>query len=1021
MTLLQSYPVEEDVGPPPSNPVELPEEAVEAQLAQGDFGGIGAATTISSGGLTINLLFDTAAMNAPASFRAGIQQAATILSSAISDHITVNIKIDYSGTGGHAAAGPDGGQWMAYSSIRSNLINNATPGDTTFTALPTGSSIQGQSYVAVWNSQLKLWGGLGANDTTTDDGSATFATDINPSLLVGVALHELTHAFGRVPYGPQPDIFDFYRFSSPGTRLMTGGATASTAYFSLDGGYTKLGDYGQSSDPSDFLNNGVQGGNDPFNEFYTYSTLQTLTTADLRQLDALGFHVTGATPTTIESAGATSLVQYGTSYYLYPVGGSSGPQLAMGGTPVIASQMGGWRPIGAERAGSGYQVVWQIPGTDQYTMWNADSNGNYISDPIGVVSGTSATLELLEAGLHQDFNGDGVIGINGTVIEAAGSTSLVQLGANYVVVPSGGSGAQLAMGGTPVIASQMGGWRPIGAENSGGGYQIVWHIPGTDQYTMWNADGHGNYVSDPIGVVSGTSTTLELLESSLHQDFNGDGVIGLNGTVIESAGATTLMQLGSNYLLSSGGAAGPQLAMGGTPVIASQMGGWRPIGAESNGGGYQVVWHIPGTDQYTMWNADGNGNYLSDPIGVVSGTSATLELLESSLHQDFNGDGVIGLNGTVIESAGSTTLMQFGANYLVSPAGSNSGPQLAMGGTPVIASQMGGWQPIGAESNGGGYQVVWHIPGTDRYTMWNADGNGNYLSDPIGVVSGTSATLELLESSLHQDFNGDGVIGINGTIIESVGATSLMQLGANYLVVPVGGTTGPVLAMGGSPVIASELGGWRPIGAESVSGGYQVAWRIPGTDQYTMWNADSNGNYISDPMGVVSGTSAALKSLETSLHQDLNGDGVIGASAALPASTQPSNAQSSTSSFGDAMRAMPHVLGSPTEDSFRFANEASAPNAAEPLLAGGAAPQWSTLNWHDAFVFAEHSGPVSQSEFTSDMLTSSRAVFADPVALQTGIQAILTGHPVVLDAANHAVAPQHLGVADFWHTSFHLV
>jgi YD repeat-containing protein len=35
----------------------------------------------------------------------------------------------------------------------------------------------------------------------------------------------------------------------------------------------------------------VQGPNDPFNEFYTGSTLQQLTAADLKQLDALGFHI----------------------------------------------------------------------------------------------------------------------------------------------------------------------------------------------------------------------------------------------------------------------------------------------------------------------------------------------------------------------------------------------------------------------------------------------------------------------------------------------------------------------------------------------------------------------------------------------------------------------------------------------------------------------------------------------------------------------------------------------------------
>jgi hypothetical protein len=171
-------------------------------------------------------------------------------------------KPDYSGTGGGAAAGPDTGVYESYSSIRADLINDATPGDTTFNALPSGLSIQGQSSVAVWNAQLKLFGLLGANDTSTDDGSATFATDINSNLLVGVALHELTHAMGRVPYGPpyssSPDIFDLFRFTSPGTQLIAGGNTAPAAYFSVDGGNTKLADLGQNSDPSDFLNSGVQ-------------------------------------------------------------------------------------------------------------------------------------------------------------------------------------------------------------------------------------------------------------------------------------------------------------------------------------------------------------------------------------------------------------------------------------------------------------------------------------------------------------------------------------------------------------------------------------------------------------------------------------------------------------------------------------------------------------------------------------------------------------------------------------------
>jgi len=45
----------------------------------------------------------------------------------------------------------------------------------------------------------KAWWPFGANDTTTDDGSEPLRPDINPKLLVGVALHELTHAMGAVP------------------------------------------------------------------------------------------------------------------------------------------------------------------------------------------------------------------------------------------------------------------------------------------------------------------------------------------------------------------------------------------------------------------------------------------------------------------------------------------------------------------------------------------------------------------------------------------------------------------------------------------------------------------------------------------------------------------------------------------------------------------------------------------------------------------------------------------------------
>src|ERR1700676_4120307 len=277
-----------------------------APPASSEAGSSSVATVTNSAGSTVpgspgvisfNLAFDS---GAPASFQAGIEQAASILSATFYDKITVNLTIHYSGTGGGAFAGPAGGLVEDYPTIMADLINHASPGDTTFNALPS-AFVQGQTVIAVWDAQLKALGLIAPNDTSTTDGTATFATDINPNLLVGVALHELTHARGRLPYGPpygsEPDIFDLFRFTSVGTQLIAGGNTAAAAFFSLDGGNKRLADFGQTSDPSDFLNSGVQGPNDPFNEFYGNSTLQSLTAADTELLDALGFHI--AHPPTI--------------------------------------------------------------------------------------------------------------------------------------------------------------------------------------------------------------------------------------------------------------------------------------------------------------------------------------------------------------------------------------------------------------------------------------------------------------------------------------------------------------------------------------------------------------------------------------------------------------------------------------------------------------------------------------------------------------------------------------------------
>src|SRR3984893_16829883 len=155
--------------------------------------------------------------------------------------------------------------------------------------------------------------------------------------------------------------------------------------------------------------------------------------------------------TIIEENGSTSLVEVGSNFFFYPVGQFSGPELSYNGTPFVAGQFGAWTPIGVEQTASGYEVAWQVTGADQYTVWNTDSSGNYVSNAIGVVSGSSVALESLEPSFQQDLNGDGVIGVpssstpvngacgsaNGVAVTAAPTTGLCTTGTVTTVTGSG--------------------------------------------------------------------------------------------------------------------------------------------------------------------------------------------------------------------------------------------------------------------------------------------------------------------------------------------------------------------------------------------------------------------------------------------------------------------------------------------------------------------------------------------------------------------------------------------------------
>ena len=1130
---------------PPSTPAPLlaptlPAESVEAQaaVAQNGSGGPGSVVAVAAtSGFTINLIFDAAAMAAPASFRSGIEQAASILSATISNKITVNINIDYSGTGGGAAAGPDNGLFENYSTVRTDLINDAAPGDTTFNAVPSGSTIQGQSQVAVWNAQLKLFGLLGPNDTTTDDGSATFATDISPSLLVGVALHELTHAMGRVPYGPQPDIFDFYRFTSVGTRLFSDNIPASAAYFSMNGGTTKLADFGVSSDPSDFLNppNSNLTPNDAFDEFYSGSTLQSLTTVDKDMLDALGFNtspqgiVVATTAAEAIQGGAAVTLLSGPPSINDPFSAtlsSATIKIANAGNSVVAGDKLFVNGVQSGSLGNGVTASWNAS-TGTLTLTGGASIAVYdtlLSEVSYQDTGTDAssgshpvrTVTWTVSDGTNSFTTTSQVSVDrppvanaNTAVDKAGSTVATTAASGVLSNDSDLDGDKLTVTGVSDVASGTGsvglsiagvyghltlnadGSYSYAADNSSAisGGPTGSHLQDNFAYTV--SDGNGGTATASLTVtlerapvVTATNVTLGVgqtsiaassLFSAVDPDGNsiatyafmdtGPGHFVLNGmaepnnqevdvtaaqlsqltyqsaagsaadtlqvrvydstlwsnwtsftvtppaVVIQTDGSTALTTVGANFFLdNTGSGSGPSLKYHGAAVTPGEFGTSTPIGAvQVAGGGYDVAWKDAATNQYAVWSTDSSGNFVSS-TGAIAAKSTTLESYETVFNQDLNGDGQIGIPSVVMQTDVNTSLVQVGSHYFLYPAGGSTGPELQKNGLPVYVGQFAPWSLIGAIQVSGGYDVAWKNASTGQFIIWATDDSGNRTANLTnGVVVGNSTTLESFETTFHQDLNGDGRIGIPSVVMQTDVNTSLVQVGSHYFLYPAGGSTGPELQKYGLPVYVGQFVPWSPIGAIQVSGGYDVAWKNASTGQFIIWATDDSGNRTANlTNGAVVGNSTTLESFETTFHQDLNGDGTIGA----PPPTKLA-AAAAAQNFQFVDHDKPFVAGTgPTALDNGTADEVACRTS--PAASG-----------HNAFVFAPNFGQVTHgnSNPATDVIQISRSVFANLTDLQSTMHDEGHGNALMTATAHDTITIQNVLAAQLLahQNDFHFV
>ena len=116
--------------------------------------------------------------------------------------------------------------------------------------------------------------------------------------------------------------------------------------------------------------------------------------------------------------------------------------------------------------------------------------------------------------------------------------------------------------------------------------------------------------------------------------------------------------------------------------------------------------------------------------------------------------------------------------------------------------------------------------------------------------------------------------------IESQGNGKLIKSANNLLSAQIGNDTPISIKYNGLQIYTTIFAGWETVAVENIGGQNQLLWKSASTNSISLWNLDSNWNFLSSA-GVIPLNSGSTLIQETNFGLDINGDGFVGESVSV--------------------------------------------------------------------------------------------------------------------------------------------